>query len=64
MDGGAAKPRMVVVEPVTAACLYESAVAGEQRRVDITVETVMAGLSCGEVSMIAWPVLVLSLIHI
>ena len=55
---GAAKPRMVVVEPVTAACLYESAVANEQRRVDITVETVMAGLSCGEVSMIAWPVLV------
>lgn len=47
----------MIVEPEPAACLYESATAGELRMVDITTETVMAGLSCGEVSLVAWPVI-------
>lgn len=50
-------PRFVVVEPDSAACLHDSAVAGVLQAVDITTETVMAGLSCGEVSLIAWPVI-------
>ena len=54
---GAEKPVIVVVEPEPAACLYESACAGGIARVDITTESVMAGLSCGEVSVLAWPVL-------
>jgi diaminopropionate ammonia-lyase len=50
-------PRLVIVEPVSAACLHESARLGMQSKVDITTETVMAGLSCGEVSSIAWPII-------
>ena len=54
---GVDRPRVVIVEPEPAACLYECAAAGELRMVDITTDSVMAGLSCGEVSLIAWPIL-------
>jgi diaminopropionate ammonia-lyase len=54
---GAARPRVVVVEPDRAACLYESARAGEPVVLKGDLDTVMAGLSCGEVSALAWPVL-------
>ena len=54
---GPSKPRFIVVEPDPAACLHDSACAGRIRRVDIQVESLMAGLSCGEVSLIAWPIL-------
>jgi len=50
-------PTFVIVEPDLAACLYASAVADERRSVAIHEETVMAGLSCGEVSIVAWEVL-------
>lgn len=51
------RPRFVVVEPDLAACLFASARSGKLTNVDITDETLMAGLSCGEVSLIAWKVL-------
>ena len=54
---GAKTPRMIVVEPDPAACLYESAKAGEERVVNITEESIMAGLSCGEVSALGWEIL-------
>ena len=54
---GAQRPRMVVVEPAFAACLFESAHAGAIRAVDVTQESLMAGLSCGEVSPISWEIL-------
>ncbi len=47
-------PRLVIVEPETAACLYESAVAGAPVAVGGTLHTIMAGLACGEPSLIAW----------
>ncbi|MGI9206278.1 MAG: diaminopropionate ammonia-lyase [Woeseiaceae bacterium] len=50
-------PRTIVVEPELAACLYESARNKAPTTVEIVNETVMAGLSCGEVSSVAWPVL-------
>ena len=53
----AARPRLVVVEPERAACLYESARAGRPVVLTGDLDTVMAGLSCGEVSALAWPVL-------
>ncbi len=53
----AARPRLIVVEPERAACLYESARAGRPVVLTGDLETVMAGLSCGEVSALAWPVL-------
>ena len=50
-------PRVVVVEPELAACLYESAKAGTATTVEIAEETIMAGLSCGEPSQMAWEIL-------
>ncbi len=54
---GDASPRVVVVEPELAACLFESAKAGAVTNVAIEEETLMAGLSCGEPSPLAWQVL-------
>jgi len=54
---GAARPRIVVVEPETANCLQESARKGEPVVVEGELSTLMAGLACGEVSINAWQVL-------
>ena len=54
---GDTSPRVVVVEPELAACLYESALAGRPTTVAIDEETIMAGLSCGEPSPLAWEIL-------
>lgn len=54
---GAARPRVVVVEPDRAACLYESVRAGEPTVVHGDLDTLMAGLACGEVSLLAWEIL-------
>lgn len=47
-------PAIVVVEPDAAACLYASASAGVGTAVDGALDTIMAGLACGEPSLIAW----------
>jgi diaminopropionate ammonia-lyase len=54
---GKAMPSVIVVEPRLADCLYQSAVMRSPTVVDITDETLMAGLSCGEVSQLAWLIL-------
>ena len=54
---GSQRPRFIVVEPERANCLQESARAGEPVAVEGDLETLMAGLSCGEVSMLAWEIL-------
>ena len=54
---GDAAPRFVSVEPTRAACLYASAVAGRPTAVEGDLDTMQAGLACGEVSLVAWPVL-------
>jgi len=54
---GPARPRFVVVEPTRAACLLESARCDRPMAIEIGEETIMAGLSCGEVSLLAWEVL-------
>lgn len=54
---GAAAPRVIVVEPELAACLFESARNGAPTTVKIVEETIMAGLSCGEPSEMAWEIL-------
>lgn len=51
------KPRMIIVEPESANCLQESARAGTPVTVEGELETLMAGLACGEVSLIAWEIL-------
>jgi diaminopropionate ammonia-lyase len=50
-------PWFVIVEPHTAAGLYESAVAGRRVRVTGATHSLMKGLDCAEVSPLAWRVL-------
>ncbi|MDP1899019.1 MAG: diaminopropionate ammonia-lyase [Rubrivivax sp.] len=54
---GAQRPRFVVVEPTQADCVYRSLQAGHPVVVGGALDTVMAGLACGEVSDLAWEVL-------
>ena len=54
---GAAKPVTTLVEPDQCACWYESLSAGRPVAVTGEIDSVMAGLACGEVSLIAWDVL-------
>ena len=51
------RPNFIVLEPTRADCVWQSIARGERTDVAISEETIMAGLSCGEVSTLAWPVL-------
>jgi diaminopropionate ammonia-lyase len=52
-----APPRLVGLEPETAACALESIRAGEPVTVPGPHDSIMAGLNAGTVSKLAWPVL-------
>ena len=54
---GKQRPRFIVVEPEQANCLQQSARMGEPVTVEGDLDTLMAGLSCGEVSTLAWEIL-------
>jgi diaminopropionate ammonia-lyase len=56
---GAAAPTSLIVEPRTAGCLYHSVQIGDGQphTIDGDLQTVMAGLACGEPSPVAWQVL-------
>lgn len=54
---GAARPRLIVVEPRQADCLYQSALAGRPAQATGSVDSIMAGLACGEASPLAWRIL-------
>lgn len=54
---GEQRPRFIVVEPERANCLQASVRAGQPIAIEGDLETLMAGLSCGEVSALAWPIL-------
>ncbi|RDV00461.1 diaminopropionate ammonia-lyase [Trinickia dinghuensis] len=51
---GAERPTFIVVEPRQADCLYQSAIAGRATVATGSVDSVMAGLACGEASPLAW----------
>jgi len=51
---GSLRPTVVIVEPRQADCLYQSAVQGRAARATGSVDSVMAGLACGETSPLAW----------
>ncbi|WP_175854133.1 diaminopropionate ammonia-lyase [Burkholderia anthina] len=51
---GAQRPHFIVVEPRQADCLYQSALAGQATKATGSVDSVMAGLACGEASPLAW----------
>ncbi|MGE8064920.1 diaminopropionate ammonia-lyase [Pseudomonas sp. NPDC089569] len=48
------RPTFIIVEPVQADCLYQSAIAGKAAKATGSVDSVMAGLACGETSPLAW----------
>ena len=47
-------PALIVVEPDRAACLLASAELGERTAIPGDLDTAMAGLACGEPSLLAW----------
>jgi len=51
---GADRPTVLVVEPVQADCLLQSAREGRAASATGSVDSVMAGLACGEASPLAW----------
>ena len=57
-------PEIVIVESRMSDCVYQSMCAQDIVLVDIVEETLMAGLSCGEVSELAWPVLQKGVSHV
>lgn len=52
-------PKIVIAEAAIAACLYEGAVAndGDYRIVGGDLQTIMAGLACGEPNIVCWDIL-------
>ncbi|MFG1397664.1 diaminopropionate ammonia-lyase [Roseixanthobacter pseudopolyaromaticivorans] len=54
---GEARPRFIVVEPARAACLFESAKAGQSVKIEAGEPTIMAMLECYEPSLVAWRIL-------
>ena len=52
-------PKIVIAEAEIAACLYKGAVAndGKYRIVDGDLQTIMAGLACGEPHIVCWDIL-------
>jgi diaminopropionate ammonia-lyase len=56
---GANRPKFIVVEPLEAACFYESMAAndGHPHKVGGDLNTIMAGLACGEPNILAWRIL-------
>ena len=50
-------PVTIVVEPDSAACVMESIKIGKIKKIDIKKESLMGGMSCGEVSLVPWEIL-------
>ena len=50
-------PTTIVVEPDSAACVLESVRSGKIEKIDIKRESLMGGMSCGEVSLVPWEIL-------
>ncbi|MCP5270984.1 MAG: diaminopropionate ammonia-lyase [Burkholderiaceae bacterium] len=53
---GPRRPKLIIVEPTQADCHLQSALAGHPVAVTGDLDTVMAGLACGEVSPAAWEI--------
>jgi|TARA_B110001452_G_scaffold64015_1_gene50777 diaminopropionate ammonia-lyase len=50
-------PETIIVEPDSAACVMESIKKGKIEKIDIKRESLMGGMSCGEVSLVPWEIL-------
>jgi diaminopropionate ammonia-lyase len=56
---GRQRPLLTIVEPTKAACYYQSMIAGggKPRKVEGDLDTIMAGLACGEPNPISWNII-------
>ncbi len=50
-------PKIIVIEPDSAACVMESIKSGKIEKVNIKKESLMGGMSCGEPSLVPWQIL-------
>ena len=50
-------PKVTIVEPESAACVLESIKTGKIEKISIEKESLMGGMSCGEVSLVPWQIL-------
>ena len=50
-------PQVIIVEPDSAACVLESVKEGKIKKISIEKESIMGGMSCGEVSLVPWEIL-------
>ncbi len=50
-------PQIIIVEPDSAACVLASIKAGKIEKISIDKESIMGGMSCGEVSLVPWEIL-------
>ena len=57
-------PKFIIVEPENANCVFKSIANNKPTTVDIIKETIMGGMSCGDVSSVAWEILKNSLITV
>jgi len=57
MEYGSKRPHITLVESDYSACVMQSFTDSAAATVEIVKETVMAGLSCGEMSLLAWQIL-------
>ncbi|MEL7000948.1 MAG: diaminopropionate ammonia-lyase [Pseudomonadota bacterium] len=54
---GSDRPMIVLTDPDQSACWVDTYVAGEPTAVHGDLDTLMAGLACGEISALAWAIL-------
>ena len=50
-------PQIIIVEPDSAACVLASIKTGKIEKISIDKESIMGGMSCGEVSLVPWEIL-------
>ncbi len=56
-------PKIIVVEPESAACVLESIKVNKIKKIIIKEESLMGGMSCDEVSLVPWEILKNSVSH-
>ena len=50
-------PQIIIVEPDSASCVLASINTGKIEKISIEKESIMGGMSCGEVSLVPWQIL-------
>ena len=50
-------PKIIIVEPESAACVLESIKTGKVKKITVEKESLMGGMSCDEVSLVPWEIL-------